>query len=74
MHAQGKTEEARADLARLAIIRKQREDAAKKRAEEQAGESVGRNLKAIPSLQHTVSLAFSFWLCLSILFRSMIYI
>ena len=40
MHAQGKTEEARADLARLAIIRKQREDAAKKRAEEQAGESV----------------------------------
>ena len=47
MHAQGKTEEARADLARLAIIRKQREDAAKKRAEEQAGESVGQNLKAI---------------------------
>ena len=42
LHAQGKTEEARADLARLAIIRKQREDAAKKRAEEQAGESVGR--------------------------------
>ena len=37
MHAQGKTEEARADLARLAIIKKQREDAAKKRAEEQAG-------------------------------------
>ena len=37
LHAQGKTEEARADLARLAIIKKQREDAAKKRAEEQAG-------------------------------------
>merc|ERR1712037_1050433 len=34
MHAAGKTEEARADLARLAIIRKQREDAAKKRDEE----------------------------------------
>lgn len=33
---QGKTDEARADLARLAIIRKQREEAAKKRAE-QAG-------------------------------------
>lgn len=35
MHAAGKTEEARADLARLAIIRKQREDASKKRLEEQ---------------------------------------
>merc|ERR1712083_254244 len=35
LHAEGKTEEARADLARLAIIRKQREDAAKKREEEQ---------------------------------------
>merc|ERR1712037_281392 len=34
MHAAGKTDEARADLARLAIIRKQREDAAKKRDEE----------------------------------------
>jgi len=31
LHAEGKTDEARADLARLAIIRKQREDAAKKR-------------------------------------------
>lgn len=31
MHAAGKTDEARADLARLAIIRKQREDAASKR-------------------------------------------
>lgn len=34
LHAQGKTEEARADLARLAIIRQQREEAAKKRDEE----------------------------------------
>ncbi|XP_074647726.1 uncharacterized protein LOC141903505 [Tubulanus polymorphus] len=33
-HSEGKTDEARADLARLAIIRKQREDAAKKRDEE----------------------------------------
>jgi hypothetical protein len=31
MHIAGKTDEARADLARLAIIRKQREEAAKKR-------------------------------------------
>jgi len=34
LHAAGKTEEARGDLARLAIIRKQREDAAKKRDED----------------------------------------
>jgi len=31
LHAEGKTDEARADLARLAIIKKQREDAAKKK-------------------------------------------
>ena len=37
LHAAGKTEEARADLARLAIIRKQREEAAKKRDEEKKG-------------------------------------
>ncbi|XP_069764625.1 28 kDa heat- and acid-stable phosphoprotein-like isoform X2 [Narcine bancroftii] len=34
LHLEGKTEQARADLARLAIIRKQREDAAKKRESE----------------------------------------
>jgi hypothetical protein len=34
LHLAGKTDEARADLARLALIRKQREDAAKKRDEE----------------------------------------
>jgi hypothetical protein len=34
---EGKTEEARSDLARLAIIRKQREEAAKKREEERKG-------------------------------------
>lgn len=37
MHSEGKTEEARADLARLAIIRQQREEAAKKREEEKKG-------------------------------------
>ncbi|KTF76896.1 hypothetical protein cypCar_00028898 [Cyprinus carpio] len=31
LHLEGKTEQARADLARLAIIKKQREDAARKR-------------------------------------------
>jgi len=34
LHAEGKTDEARADLARLAIIRKQREEAAAKREAE----------------------------------------
>lgn len=31
LHAEGKTEQARADLARLALIRREREEAAKKR-------------------------------------------
>uniref|UniRef100_UPI0037E82693 pdgfa associated protein 1b n=1 Tax=Semicossyphus pulcher TaxID=241346 RepID=UPI0037E82693 len=34
MHLAGKTDQAKADLARLAIIKKQREDAAKKKEEE----------------------------------------
>lgn len=37
MHLAGKTDQAKADLARLAIIRKQREDAAKKKEEERKG-------------------------------------
>lgn len=37
LHAEGKTEEARADLARLAIIRQQREEAARKREQEKKG-------------------------------------
>lgn len=39
LHAAGKTDEARQDLARLALIRKQREDAAKKREEERLSKS-----------------------------------
>lgn len=38
LHAEGKTEEARADLARLAIIKQQREEAAKKREQEKQGD------------------------------------
>ncbi|XP_012670084.1 pdgfa associated protein 1a [Clupea harengus] len=34
LHLEGKTDQARADLARLAIIKKQREDAAKKREDQ----------------------------------------
>ena len=40
LHAQGKTDEARADLARLAIIRQQREEAAKKRDDEKKSKSI----------------------------------
>ena len=43
LHAAGKTDEARADLARLAIIRKQREEAAAKRdAEKKAKEDAAK--------------------------------
>ena len=37
LHQAGKTEEARQDLARLALIRQQREDAARKREEREKG-------------------------------------
>lgn len=37
LHAEGKTEQARADLARLAIIRQQREEAKKRREAEIKG-------------------------------------
>lgn len=39
LHAQGKTEQAKGDLARLAIIRKQREEEAAKRAAELAAKN-----------------------------------
>merc|ERR1712060_804853 len=43
LHAAGKTDEARADLARLAIIRKQREEAAAKRdADKKAKEDAAK--------------------------------
>jgi len=43
MHLAGKTDEAQADLARLAIIRKQREEAAKKRQEEDRAREDAKN-------------------------------
>ncbi|XP_070579781.1 28 kDa heat- and acid-stable phosphoprotein-like [Ptychodera flava] len=45
LHAEGKTDEARADLARLALIRKQREDAAKKRDEEKKAREAAKAKK-----------------------------
>lgn len=46
MHAAGKTEEARADLARLALIRKQREEQAKRKEEELKAKEAERKAKA----------------------------
>lgn len=46
LHAAGKTEEARADLARLAIIKKQREEAAKKRDEDKKAKEEAAKAKA----------------------------
>lgn len=51
MHLAGKTDQAKADLARLAIIRKQREDAAKKKEEEKkAKEAAAAAARGINSL------------------------
>ncbi|XP_076074836.1 uncharacterized protein LOC143045895 isoform X1 [Mytilus galloprovincialis] len=49
MHMAGKTDEARADLARLAIIRKQREEATKKKEAQKAKEEAVQ----LPSIEYT---------------------
>ncbi|XP_042215129.1 28 kDa heat- and acid-stable phosphoprotein-like [Homarus americanus] len=45
LHAEGKTDEARADLARLALIRQQREDAAKKKEDERKAREAAATAK-----------------------------
>uniref|UniRef100_A0A3B4AXH7 Casein kinase substrate phosphoprotein PP28 domain-containing protein n=1 Tax=Periophthalmus magnuspinnatus TaxID=409849 RepID=A0A3B4AXH7_9GOBI len=51
MHLAGKTDQAKADLARLAIIRKQREEAARKKEEEKkAKEAAAAAARGIDSL------------------------
>ncbi|XP_017797778.1 PREDICTED: 28 kDa heat- and acid-stable phosphoprotein [Habropoda laboriosa] len=45
LHAEGKTEEARADLARLAIIKQQREEAARKREAEKKQKELAQQRK-----------------------------
>ncbi|XP_029014637.1 pdgfa associated protein 1b [Betta splendens] len=51
MHLAGKTDQAKADLARLAIIRKQREEAAKKKEEEKkAREAAAAAARGVNSL------------------------
>lgn len=42
LHIQGKTDEARADLARLALIKKQREEAAKKREDDKKAKDTAK--------------------------------
>lgn len=45
MHLAGKTDQAKADLARLAIIKKQREEVAKKKEEEKKGDVLGKHYR-----------------------------
>ncbi|KAK2836590.1 hypothetical protein Q7C36_014459 [Tachysurus vachellii] len=56
MHLAGKTDQAKADLARLAIIRKQREDAAKKKEEERKEKEAAQAAVAAAKRLHTLSL------------------
>lgn len=49
LHLEGKTDQARADLARLAIIKKQREDAAKKREDQKKGKKTSSILATTAS-------------------------
>lgn len=53
MHMEGKTEEARADLARLALIRKQREEAQKKRDQEKRGNQCLISIKLLMNSSHS---------------------
>ncbi|XP_016324278.1 28 kDa heat- and acid-stable phosphoprotein-like [Sinocyclocheilus anshuiensis] len=56
MHLAGKTDQAKADLARLAIIRKQREDAARKKEEERKAKEAVQVAAAATKGLHTLSL------------------
>lgn len=47
MHLAGKTDQAKADLARLAIIRKQREEAARKKEEERKGKEATKGVQSL---------------------------
>uniref|UniRef100_A0A673UD11 Casein kinase substrate phosphoprotein PP28 domain-containing protein n=1 Tax=Suricata suricatta TaxID=37032 RepID=A0A673UD11_SURSU len=64
MHLAGKTEQAKADLARLAIIRKQREEAARKKEEERKGRGGSHVLLLIRGFAPTreaVIMEFCLW-------------
>lgn len=53
LHAEGKTEEARADLARLAIIKQQREEAAKRREQEKKEKEAAKQSKTADAIKAT---------------------
>ncbi|KAJ1561185.1 heat- and acid-stable phosphoprotein [Nowakowskiella sp. JEL0078] len=53
---EGKTDQAKADLARLAVIKKQREDAARKRADEEAAKNAVKSSK-LSAQKSTISKA-----------------
>ncbi|XP_067088801.1 pdgfa associated protein 1b [Osmerus mordax] len=50
MHLAGKTDQAKADLARLAIVRKQREDAVRRKEEERRAKEGAAAVKGVSSL------------------------
>uniref|UniRef100_A0A9J8DGY5 Pdgfa associated protein 1b n=2 Tax=Cyprinus carpio TaxID=7962 RepID=A0A9J8DGY5_CYPCA len=56
MHLAGKTDQAKADLARLAIIKKQREEAARKKEEERKAKEATQAAAAATKGLHTLSL------------------
>ncbi|XP_017272038.1 pdgfa associated protein 1b [Kryptolebias marmoratus] len=56
MHLAGKTDQAKADLARLAIIRKQREEAAKKKEEEKKAKEAAAAAAAASKGMNSLSL------------------
>ncbi|KAL4658384.1 28 kDa heat- and acid-stable phosphoprotein [Arapaima gigas] len=56
MHLAGKTDQAKADLARLAIVRKQREEAARKKEEERKVKEAAAAAAAAAKGLHTLSL------------------
>ena len=55
LHAEGKTEQARADLARLALIRQQREEAAKKKEQEKMAKEGSAKAAAVSKVAATKS-------------------
>ena len=68
LHLEGKTEQARADLARLAIIKKQREDAAKKRDDIKKGEKTQQG-----TLTHSVNYKWEVLMLHILIFFNSIY-
>ncbi|XP_076865282.1 pdgfa associated protein 1b isoform X2 [Brachyhypopomus gauderio] len=56
MHLAGKTDQAKADLARLAIIRKQREEAARKKEEERKAKDAAQAAAVAAKGLHSLSL------------------